>query len=402
VHGSTELAEVSTGHESNRQKLIPVKIAVNALSVQGGGGLTFLKNLLRHLLLIDKKNEYLILAAEEKVEALEIRNHHPNVRTLIYPSRGWVARGMWEQMLLPWVMRRERVDILYSPGNQGPALFHYPFVVFIQNVDPLIRGFKGYPIRFLFKREMSRLLMRASVWRARKVIAVSEYTRQLTSRAFGYPLEKIVVVHHGSPEDGAMLPDREASPLGSAEPSRPYLLAVSTIKENKNYENLLEAFAIVCSEISQPVKLLIAGEIEDKVCFLRLRSLVERKGLLSRVDFLGKVEGAALRALYVGSEGLVFPSKIESFGLPPLEAMAYGVPVAASRIEPIVEVCGEAALYFDPENSQGMARTIMRILGDDGLKKALVARGRDRAKLFSWERTARRTLEILQEAVSSN
>ena len=390
----------STGHESNRQKRIPVKIAVNALSVQGGGGLTFLKNLLHHLLLIDKKNEYLVLAVEEKAEELGIRDPHPNLRTLIYPSRGWAARGMWEQILLPWVMRRERVDILYAPGNQGPALFGCPFVLFIQNVDPLIRAFKGYPLRFLLKREMSRLLMCASVWRARKVIAVSEYTRQLTSRAFGYPLEKIAVVHHGSPEGGAMLPDRGALPPASPKPSQPYLLAVSTIKENKNYENLLEAFAIVCSEISQPVKLLIAGEIEDKACFLRIKSHVERSRLSSRVDFLGKVEGAALRALYMGSEGLVFPSKIESFGLPPLEAMAYGVPVAASRIEPIVEVCGDAALYFDPDDPKEIARFIVRLLKDGKLKKTLVEHGRARAKLFSWESAARRTLEVLQAAVS--
>ena len=375
-----------------------MKIAINALSVQGGGGLTFLKNLLDHLLLIDKKNEYLIFATEEKVEALEIHDHHPNVRTLIYPSRGWVARGMWEQILLPWVLRRERVDILYAPGNQGPALFHCPFVVFIQNVDPLIRGFKGYPLRFLFKREMSRLLMRASVWRARKIIAVSEYTRHLTNLAFGYPLEKIVVVYHGSPEDDAMLPDEGASPPASPKLSKPYLLAVSTIKENKNYENLLEAFAIVCSEISQPVKLLIAGEIEDKACFLRIKSHVERNRLSSRVDFLGKVEGAALRALYAGSEGLVFPSKIESFGLPPLEAMAYGVPVAASRVEPIVEICDDAVLYFNPDDPEEMAEAMVKIMRNAELRKTLVERGLLRAKLFSWERTARRTLELLHEA----
>lgn len=377
-----------------------MKIAVNALSVQGGGGLTFLKNLLHHLLLIDKKNEYLVLVVEEKARELGIRDPYPNLRTLIYPSREWIARGMWEQMMLPWVLRREKVDILYAPGNQGPVLFCCPFVVFIQNVDPLIRGFRGYPLRFLLKREISRFLMCASVWRARKVIAVSEYARQLTSHAFGYPLEKIAMVHHGSPKDGAMLQDGGASLLESTEPSKPYLLAVSTIKENKNYENLLEAFAIVCSEISQPVKLLIAGEIEDKTCFLRIKNHVDRNRLSSRVVFLGKVEGAALRALYVGSEGLVFPSKIESFGLPPLEAMVYGVPVAASRIEPIVEVCGAAVLYFDPENCQEMAKSMVRLLKDGELKKTLVERGRARAKLFSWERAARRTLEVLQAAFS--
>jgi len=375
-----------------------VRIAINALSVQGGGGLTFLRNLLRHFLLVDKKNEYLVLAVESKVEALGVHNYHPNLRTLIYPSRGWVTRGIWEQFLLSWVLRREGIDILFAPGNQGPVIYPFPFVVFIQNVDPLLQGVKGYPLSFLFKRRISRLLMRASIHRARKVVAVSEYTRQLMRRAFGYPLEKVTVVYHGSPEDAQVLAGEERMALQSLKASKPYLLAVSGMKENKNYEALIDAFAIVCSEVPQPVKLLVAGEIEDRACFLRVENLVQRHRLSTRVNFLGAVAPGPLRALYEGSEGLVFPSKVESFGLPPLEAMAYGVPVAASRIEPIVEVCGDAALYFDPEDPREMARTMMRILQDAGLKKTLVERGRARARLFSWERAARLTLDLLREA----
>ena len=391
----------STGHESNRQKRIPVKIAVNALSVQGGGGLTFLKNLLRHLLLIDKENEYLVLAVEAKIEALGIHNSYPNLRTLIYPSRGWIARGMWEQILLPWVMRRERVDILYAPGNQGPVLFCCPFVVFIQNVDPLIREFKGYPLCFLLKREISRFLMRVSVRRARKVIAVSEYTRQLIMRAFGYPQEKIAVIGHGFPEEADAPFPEGTTVLQEVRPREPYFLAVSTIKENKNYENLVQAFAAACARLPESMNLLIAGEAEDQGCFSRVNKLVQENGLNSRVCFLGDVDVGTLRALYREAAALVFPSKRESFGLPPLEAMAYGIPLAASRIEPIVEVCGDAACYFDPENNQEMAEAMVEIVKNTELRKTLIERGLVQAKLFSWEATARRTLAIFHVAVSA-
>ncbi len=375
-----------------------MKIAVNALSVQGGGGLTFLRNLLYHLLLIDKKNEYLILAVEEKAEELGIRDPHPNLRTLIYPSRGWVTRGMWEQILLPWVMRRESVDILYAPGNQGPVFFRFPFVLLIQSVDPFMLDVSRMPTEFRVKMKVLQILMRISVRKAKKVIAISSYVRRLLINEFNCDPRRIDVVSHGRPHDVGFKDMHSSDDIGRYSTEVPYFLAVSDIRYNKNYEILIEAFANASRRIAQPLNLLIAGEVQDKRYFLRLKEVASRNNVTSVVKFLGSVDHSRLRGLYAEALALVFPSRLESFGLPPLEAMAYGVPVLAANIESVREVCGDAVMYFDPDSSEAVANAIVRIGNDESLRRNLVERGRAQAKQFEWENTARETLAILEGA----
>lgn len=376
-----------------------MRIAINALSVQGGGGQTFLKNLLQHLLRSDRENEYLLLITQAKTEALGLENRYPNLRTLICPPCGWIARALWEQLSMPWVLRRMGVDVLYAPGNQGPVLSPFPYVVLIQSVDPLLVN-QRMPFRLRMKMKALRALTAASVQYARKVIAISHYTRRLLVSEFGCHPEKIVVIPHGSPSNVALpskvAQEREIEKLAE---SSQYFLAVSDIRYNKNYETLIAALATVCRRIPERVNLLIAGEPEDHRYVLRLKDIAQQGGVGSRVFFLGSLDHATLRWLYAGARALIFPSRLESFGLPPLEAMAYGVPVAASRIDAVLEVCGDAVLYFDPDSSGELADVMVRLLEDDGLRKDLVARGRLRAQQFSWGETARRTLDVLRVAV---
>ena len=378
-----------------------MRIAINALSVRSGGGVTLLKNLIRGLLSIDQENEYLILITQGKLGTLGLsKTCYPNLKTLVCPSRGWVVRSCWEQTVLPSILRREKVDVLYSPGNQGPVLLPFPFVVLIQNVDPLLKRENGSLPSLSMKRAALRIVMRASVHKARRVIAISEFTRRLLAQEFACNSTKVTVIPHGPPEDAAETPSiDELARTRKFKIESPYFLAVSNIRYNKNYENLIYAFHIARSKISSQVKLVIAGDIEQRACFLRLKHIVQRNGIDSLEHFLGEVDQGTLRVLYIGSLGLVFPSRLESFGLPPLEAMAYGVPVAAARIDPVVEVCGDAAVYFNPNNPQEIAEAMMRLMKDKSLRKDLTERGRMRAKLFSWRETARRTLEVLQGAV---
>jgi len=381
-----------------------MRIAINALSVQSGGGLTFLKNLLKNLLLLDQKNEYVVLTTEAKASALGLSNSgQSNLRTIIYVMRGWVVRSCWEQTVLPLLLRREGVNVLYAPGNQGPVLFPFPFVVFVQNVDPLVLESYGTTASFRIKRRLLRMMMRASVKQAKKVVAVSAYARRLLVREFGCPFEKITVIPHGSPVDAAgclSLGGQAPALSGRLQLDGSYFLAVSNMTYNKNYETLLRALSIALPRIPEPATLVVAGKAEEVSYYSSLEGLVRQLGLSENVHFLGGVDRKTLRVLYAGARALIFPSRVESFGLPLLEAMAFGVPVAASRIEPIVEVCGDAVLYFDPENHQEMAKSMVRILQDSRLRKTLVERGLARAKLFSWEGTARQTLQILEEAVS--
>lgn len=376
-----------------------MRIAINALSVQSGGGLTFLKNLLEHLLDIDQENQYLIFVTEDKVGALGIRQDLPNLRIIICPPRKWFVRACWEQVILPRILHREGVDVLYAPANQGPIFSPIPFVVLVQNVYPLVQGGRGLPLVFRVKRWALRVMTQLSIRKARKVIAISDYTRRLLVHEFGSDPEEIAVIPHGAPNSSDSFPALRLQESFGDEKSRPpYLLAVSNVGYNKNYETLIQAFAIASRTLDVNVGLIIAGERGPKKYFDRLLRHAQAMGISSRVHFLGGVGYGQMPALYAGARALVYPSLVESFGLPPLEAMVYGLPVAASRIDPIMEVCNEAVLYFDPHSSEEMARVIVQVVSDDRLRATLIEKGLARAGRFSWEDTARSTLEILKSA----
>ena len=209
------------------------------------------------------------------------------------------------------------------------------------------------------------------------------------------------MIPHGAPKSSDPFPALRLQESFGDEKSRPpYLLAVSNVGYNKNYETLIQAFAIASGALNDNLELLIAGERGPKIYFDRLLRHAQAMGISSRVHFLGGVGYKQIPALYAGARALVYPSLVESFGLPPLEAMAYGLPVAASRIDSIMEVCSDAVLYFDPCSPEEMAKVIVEVVSNDLARATLIDRGLARARRFSWEDTAGSTLEVLRTAVS--
>jgi glycosyltransferase involved in cell wall biosynthesis len=180
---------------------------------------------------------------------------------------------------------------------------------------------------------------------------------------------------------------RQRLELGDA----PIVLTVSAKRPHKNLERLLEAMSLVDAD---PRPLLVAPGYET-VFEPELR---KRAG--DRARFLGWVDDDVLEGLYRAATCFVFPSLAEGFGLPVLEAMVRGIPVACSRIGPLEEVAGEAALYFDPTDTQDMAHAIESLLADDDVRQRLAVAGRERAKQFSWARTAESTLASYERALA--
>jgi glycosyltransferase involved in cell wall biosynthesis len=291
--------------------------------------------------------------------------------------------------------------VLYAPGNQGPVFLPCRFAVLIQNVDPMLQheGPTSHSLRI--KKWALRWMTKLSVERAHAVIAISDYTRRLLYEHFGSRRRDIIVIPHGRPEDA----DLPLAPDASERANRlisgtPYFLAVSDIKYNKGYETLVEAFGIAFSS-ERRCHLIIAGAAEDEECLLRVKELIRKHNLTESVHLVGSVAPDILRGLYHRSTALIFPSTVESFGLPPLEAMTYGVPVAASDIEPIREVCGDSICYFHPGRPQELAETMTRLLDDTSLRSELVRKGKERAQRFDWTETARETLTVLKAAAAS-
>ena len=232
----------------------------------------------------------------------------------------------------------------------------------------------------------ARFAMRHAVGRADHIIAISGHTRSRLQHYYGVDARRVTVVHHGI--------DHQAFWPGDFVPEqRRYFLGVGNTRPYKNMATAVRAFAI-CAAQNAAVRLLVAGR-GDSVAILR--PLADQLGVGRRVDFVGPLEHADLLALMHGATALVFPSLVEGFGLPVLEAMSAGCPVLGSRIPTVLEVAGDAALVCDPARPDEFAAAMVRLLEDDGLRQDLVLRGGERAARFSWERCAAETLAVYQK-----
>ena len=169
-----------------------------------------------------------------------------------------------------------------------------------------------------------------------------------------------------------------------------YLLAVGSLNPTKNFSFLIEAYA--SSQLADLLPLVIVGAVNSDVFGAKLKMTGHHN-----VRWAGSIPDVHLRALYEHAGLFVFPSLYEGFGIPPLEAMLCGCPVVASNTSSIPEICGDAALYFDPRNPTDLMIKIQKVIQDDACRNSLVARGLERAKMFSWENSAKKLRAALAE-----
>jgi glycosyltransferase involved in cell wall biosynthesis len=216
------------------------------------------------------------------------------------------------------------------------------------------------------------------------VIAISEQTKQEVIRLFGIPADRISVVQLSYVPLGEK---REVLPV----PEHFFLFA-GVLKERKNVAGVIHAFALSL-EHNQTHELLIAGKQSGAYAESLVR-LVRELGVENKVRFLGYVTDAQLSYLYGKAEALVFPSLIEGFGMPVLEAMHVGLPVITSHQGALAEVAGDAALLVDPTRPADIAAAMSRLAADAALRRELIEKGLRRAAQFSWQKTAREILEI--------
>ncbi|MDP2709987.1 MAG: glycosyltransferase family 1 protein [Solirubrobacteraceae bacterium] len=301
----------------------------------------------------------------------------------------WV-RG--EQQLLPGLARRAGVDLLHSLASTAPTRGRFRRVVTIHDLMYRVVPEAHFGVLGLGMR----VLIPAAAHRSHRVIVDSQCTRADVRRYLHVPERKLDVVAlglgatpAGDPEPAAVLRERHA--LGS----RRVALSVSAKRPHKNLMRLLEAIAAIAPE-RRPV-LVIPGYPTPHERELRARA--EQLGVRDDLRMLDWVSGPELEGLYALADVFVFPSLYEGFGLPVLEAMRRGVPVACSDRSSLPEVAGDAALLFDPEDVSAIARAIERVLGDPAQAQVLRAAGVARAQRFTWAATARATAASYDRAM---
>jgi glycosyltransferase involved in cell wall biosynthesis len=235
----------------------------------------------------------------------------------------------------------------------------------------------------------------STAWSARvatRVIAISAATRDDLLRHYRVPPERVRVVHHGVEARFRPTPD----PVALARYGLParYFLYLGTLQPRKNLERLLEAYAHLPGEAPALVLAGARGWYYESIA-----AAIAALGLEECVYLPGYVADADVPALLTAATALVYPSLYEGFGLPALEAMACGTAVIAARTSSLPEVVGEAGLLVDPLSVEEIAAAMQRLLQDEALRAELGRQGQERAALFTWERCARETLAVLEEAL---
>jgi glycosyltransferase involved in cell wall biosynthesis len=304
-------------------------------------------------------------------------------------SRG--RRVLAEQTALPLAVRRARIDLLHNVFTTAPALPGKPQVTTI--LDLIYKRFPDAHAGLL--AQGMRMLVPLSAKRSKRIIAISEATKSDVVSFLGVDPSRVDVTYlapgfsGADPEPEAAL--RERHSLGDA----PIVLSVSAHRPHKNLERLIDAIAV----IERPFVLVVPGY--ETPWESELAAHVRRRGVQERVRLLGWLGDAELEGLYSSATCMAFPSLAEGFGLPVLEAMARGLPVACSNTTSLPEVAGDAALYFDPLDLPAMTGVIERLLGDGDLRDRLAGAGREQASQFTWERTAEGTLRSYERALAS-
>ncbi len=361
--------------------------ALSALPARNDGVVTYLRNLLKEIARLDEKNEYILFVSKENKGIFLPQGG--NFKEVICPIKALSRplRIFWEQFILPFQIHNQRIDLLFSPGYTAPILCQKPLVLTVYDT-----------YHFSFTRSLPqfelfiwRVLNRLSIKRAKKIITVSRSSEKDILNIFGLEKSKVSVIYAAADESFCSGHAQEdisgiKKKYGIKDD---FILSVATMRPNKNMRRLLEAFNILKTRYHIPHQLVLAGAINPGVKISGKQDAV----------LTGHVPAADLPLLYSAASLLVLPSIFEGFGLPAVEAMSCGTPVAASGVTSLPEIIQDAGLFFDPFNTEDMAKTIYRLLSDEALRKRLSGKGLERAKQFSWGQAARETLGIFKEVI---
>ncbi|WP_187426569.1 glycosyltransferase family 4 protein [Geothermobacter ehrlichii] len=303
-------------------------------------------------------------------------------------------RPLWVQWILPRLIKKEGVDILYTTIPNGLCGSPVPHILTVHDIIPLVFP-EDAPrmVRWNFRYRLPKIFDQATT-----VIAVSDYTRQDLLRHYALDPAKVVVVSEGYDRENfrprndlAGLEKYGLTPGG-------YLLYVGNSSPRKNVARLIEGFARVRD--SFPHDLVLAGsKIPTQIA--QIKSTAARYKVSDRVKLLDYVPYGDLGLLYSGAALFAFVSEYEGFGLPVLEAMACGVPVLAADSTSLPEVVGDAAMLVNPRDAKGIGDALRTILGDEWQRAEMKRKSLARCREFSWEKTAREILRLCKAGLSS-
>ncbi|MDD3887374.1 MAG: glycosyltransferase family 1 protein [Patescibacteria group bacterium] len=373
-----------------------MRIAIDArfFGPFGKGLGRYTEKLIKYLEKVDQKNDYTIFLRKENFDYYKVENK--NFKKALADFKWYTLN---EQINMPKVLKKGNFDLVHFPHFNVPLLYKGNFVVTVHDLIlldfPTKRATTLGPIKYALKNMAYKKVISSAVRKCKKVITVSKYTKKRLIEHFNLDDEKIVVTYESCEKNNPEIESTNKDFLKLHKIEKPYLLYVGNAYPHKNLERLLKVFKKLRKN-NFDYQLVLVGKKD--YFYQRLQSLARELGLLDsgEVVFFGFAKDSELAGLYQNASLYVFPSFIEGFGLPPLEAMSYGLPVVTAKTSCLPEILGEAAKYFDPKNDDDIANVILKVLNDNVLKEEMKKLGLVQVKKYSWERCAKETLDVYQ------
>lgn len=358
-----------------------LRIAVDARSVTDArtGIGSYIVNLIDSLKKIDSSGSYFFFTSY-------LRHRLKKIPVISIISRAFFF--LYDNFFFPFELLLRRVDVYHSPAFILPLInFNYKKIITIADL-----GFYVYGRAFSKKWHSIHLkfMLPISVRKADKIIAISDSTKKQIIEIFKVPEEKVITIYLGVSSKYKIIEDKRFidAVLLKYNIKKPFILFVGNMDPRKNLKRLIPAFRDAKKEKNN-LQLVIVGA----------RGELFQKDMLEEIErgdiiLTGYITEEENICLYNAASVFVFPSLYEGFGLPIIEAMACGTPVVTSNVYSMPEIAGDAAITVNPEKISEITAAILKITGDDSLRKSLIEKGLQRAKLFNWEKTAGATLEV--------
>lgn len=373
-----------------------MRIGVDARLINEKGLGRYIKNLLVQLAKIDSKNEYFIFLLKDDYHSLKFPE---NFQKVLVNFRWYTLK---EQTEFPKILKSLNLDILHVPHFNVPVFYSGNIVVTIhdlihQHIDTkhasthniLVYKLKKFGYRQVFKK---------AVIKSKKIITVSKFVKDQLEKEWNISNSRVEVTYEGVDDNfteaviksSRVRQDKILKELGIRQP---FLFYVGNAHPHKNIEGLISAFLEIRKSY-QYIQLVLAGD--DNFFWPRLKRKYKHQDII----FTGKITDEQLAVIYKNAQAFVTASLEEGFGLPLLEAFTAHCPVVSSSRGSLPEIGGDAAVYFDPTNMEEMISKITQVLNSDKLRQALIEKADKRVKYFSWEKMAKETLKIYQQASS--
>ena len=358
-----------------------MRIGIDARMIDSSGIGTYIKNLIYWLPKVSNY-EYILFGNEQKLKPYGLQ----------IVQADFPIYGLKEQLFMSRIINNKNIDLMHFTHYTIPIMYSGNMVV---NVHDLIHIVYPEYLPSKFALLYAKFMIGSACKKAKRVITISEYTKKDIIKYFQTESKKISITYLAAGDifkPSSIIAEDMKKKYGK------YFLYVGAIRPHKNILFLLESFIKLKKEKNILHKLVLIGK--GKIPYINhVRKKISDYSLQNDVLIIEEIKQEELVSFYCGADIFLFPSLYEGFGLPPLEAMSCGCPVISSNTSSLPEVVGDACILVDPNNMKNFTDSIYNVIINENLKKELIKKGFERLKLFSWEKTAKETVNIYKEVL---